>query len=274
MLVPFLTDLDSKSFKILALAIALSFAAMARLPASTEVRVLESWPVADRVVLPPNHNFFLRLAYETDKPVRIWIRPYFQGQPVNVGSNPSPTYQGSGDALGWFFFMSPGDQVDEIRVIAGDGLASGTPVVATWRGHVVGGDAAGSPAESPPAWVNEMLAKNQRAQEEDYQRRMNTPTTAGDLALFNGFMLTMLAVGLLGLAAPAWGMWRWRGAWRWAAAIPGALMAFVVLRILWDGFLDPTSHNLWPFEILMAGAASALGMALLHGLRKLFRGER
>jgi len=83
-------------------------------------------------------------------------------------------------------------------------------------------------------------------------------------------MLLMLAIGVIGFAAPAWGIWHWRGGWRVAAAIPAAIMAFVVLRIVWDGFLDPTSHNLWPFEILMAGAGSAIFMAFLHGLRKLF----
>lgn len=37
-------------------------------------------------------------------------------------------------------------------------------------------------------------------------------------------------------------------------------MAFVVARIVVDTSRDPTSHNLWPFEIVYSGAA---GLALI-----------
>jgi hypothetical protein len=84
------------------------------------------------------------------------------------------------------------------------------------------------------------------------------------MLLFIGFMLLMAALGLFGLLAPAWGLWRWRGGWRIAAAAPATLMGFVVLRLIVDTARDPTSHNLWPFEILMAGGLnSAIMVALL-----------
>src|SRR3546814_12877482 len=80
--------------------------------------------------------------------------------------------------------------------------------------------------------------------------------------LFGGSMLALPLVGLLALALPAWALWRWRGGWRIAAMVPAALMAFVVLRIVVGVAIDPTSHNLWPFEILMAGRlASGLVLA-------------
>ncbi|HQX25693.1 MAG TPA: hypothetical protein PLI00_14285 [Pseudomonadota bacterium] len=62
---------------------------------------------------------------------------------------------------------------------------------------------------------------------------------------------------------------RWRGGWRIAAAVPAIMMAFVVLRIVIGVARDPTSHNLWPFEILMAGAMSAGVTGLLAVVRKL-----
>jgi len=89
------------------------------------------------------------------------------------------------------------------------------------------------------------------------------------VALLNGFMLAMLGVGLLGFAGPTWMLLRWRGGWRIAAAVPAIMMAFVVLRIVIGVAIDPTSHNLWPFEILMAGAMSAGVTGLLSVLRKL-----
>lgn len=44
-------------------------------------------------------------------------------------------------------------------------------------------------------------------------------------------------------------------------AVPGAVMA----RVVADGMRDPTSHNLWPFEIVMA-AAFGFTLAFLAGL--------
>ncbi|HVI25072.1 MAG TPA: hypothetical protein VM576_02580 [Xanthomonadaceae bacterium] len=40
---------------------------------------------------------------------------------------------------------------------------------------------------------------------------------------------------VLGFLSPVWGLLRWRGLWRVAAAAPAMLMALVVLRIVADG---------------------------------------
>ncbi len=103
------------------LALAAWFEPIVSAHAGTTVRVVETWPSGDNVTLGRNQNFYLHLAYDTDKPVGIWVAPYFHGKPVNVGTSPSQTYSGSGETFGWFFFMQPGDEVDEIRVTAGDG---------------------------------------------------------------------------------------------------------------------------------------------------------
>jgi hypothetical protein len=100
---------------------------------------------------------------------------------------------------------------------------------------------------------------------------MSEPVTTGDRVFFSGFMLTMLALLVGSLALPAWGLWRWRGGWRAAAAVPFAVMAFVVLRIVVDTARDPTSHNLWPFEILMWGGACVAFMLALKFTRRVLR---
>ncbi|MGH8182628.1 MAG: hypothetical protein ACREPH_03100 [Rhodanobacteraceae bacterium] len=230
--------------------------------AQTQVQVTETWPAGDSITLGRNQNFYLHLHYTSDQPVRIWARPYFQGEPAKAGSNPSRVYPaGSGEALGWFF-LDPGAQVDEVRISAGDGSYNRTPVVATYPVSITGGD---EPAQdmTQPAWVGTLNALDKAAQDADYQKAMNTSTSAGDIALFSGFMLAMVAIGILSLVWPAWGLWRWRGGWRLLAAVPAAVMAFVVLRIFIDTARDPTSHNLWPFEIVMWGGLSCAGMLLL-----------
>jgi hypothetical protein len=234
----------------------------------TTVRVLDTYPSGDTITLARNQNFNLRLAYSTDQPAGIWITPYFQGKRVNAGTSPSQPYSGTGEALAWFFFMKPGSEVDEIRITAGDGGTNSTPLVATYRVRIVGGESVAS-AAPPPDWVIELGERAKVAQQQALKAHMSKPTSASDMALFGGFMLAMLAVGIAGFAAPAWSLWRWRGGWRIAAAVPAAIMAFVVLRIVIDTSRDPTSHNLWPFEILMAGALSAGITVALMIARKL-----
>lgn len=245
---------------LLALAATLWPAMSAR--AVTAVRIVETWPSGPDVTLGHSENFYLRLEYDSDKPVGIWVAPYFHGKPARAGSSPSSRYSGKGETIGWFFLFQPGEQVDEIRVTAGDGSTGNTPVVATWRGHVTGGaEAAGS--QSRPEWVAALSARVKAMEDRARREERGKPVTVGDIALFNAFMLAVLVLTFLGFAAPAWGIWRWHGAWRLAAGVPAAIMAFVVLRIVFGVARDPTPHNLWPFEILMAGGLSAAVMAVL-----------
>src|SRR5262245_4048254 len=89
--------------------------------AGATVEVLETSPAGEQVTLGRNENFYLRLRYDTDHPIGIWARPYFRGQPAKAGSNGSYSYNGNGEALGWFFFSGNRGEVDEIRITAGDG---------------------------------------------------------------------------------------------------------------------------------------------------------
>jgi hypothetical protein len=242
--------------------------------AQPQVQVIETWPAGDAITLGNGQNFYLHLHYTSDQPLQIWARPYFEGKPAKVGSNPSRVYPaGSGDALGWFFLFDPGTQVDEVRISAGDGSYNHTPVVATYAVSITGGDQTAQDT-SQPAWVTSLRAADDQASQAAYDKQMSTATSAGSIALFGGFMLTMIAIGLLSLAWPAWGLWRWRGGWRLVAAIPAAIMAFVVLRIVIGTARDPTSHNLWPFEIVMWGGFSCGCMLLLGLAHKLFAAKR
>jgi hypothetical protein len=85
-----------------------------------------------------------------------------------------------------------------------------------------------------------------------------------------GFGLVVLAVSALllrgGTDTPFWAAWSFP-----AASAP----AVVLLRIFVDTTNDPTSHNLWPFEVVIAvvvgGVVSALGFALGELVRHLTR---
>jgi hypothetical protein len=236
--------------------------------AAATVRVLETFPSGERVALGPQQNFSMRLAYASDTPVGIWIQTYYRGERVATGTSPSVRHSGDGDAIAWFFFMRPGDQVDEIRITAGSGAPGSTPVVARHAVNVVAGSEK-QPFGAPPAWVNDLGERAKAARQQAFDAQRSQPSSASDTVLFTGFMLAVLALGLGGFAAPVWMLVRWRGLWRGAAATIVAVMAFVVLRIVFDVARDPTSHNLWPFEILMAGALSVVAASVLMLLRRM-----
>lgn len=75
----------------------------------------------------------------------------------------------------------------------------------------------------------------------------------------------------------------WAGGWSRLGFGRGSLVAgtgvpcAVMARVIVDGLRDPTSHNLWPFEILLAGVFG-FGVAFAAGgfgrlLRRLLSGN-
>ncbi len=121
--------------------------------------------------------------------------------------------------------------------------------------------------------VTDLLAIEKARYQEDAQRRASEPVSAGELAFFNGFVLAVLALLIVGIGVPLWSVWKWRGGWRVAAAVPAAIILFVVLRIVTDTSRDPTSHNLWPLEILQFGGVALLMVGGLKLARR-FMGVR
>jgi hypothetical protein len=233
--------------------------------AETVVRVVATDPGAD-ATLGRDESFYVRIEFTADQPVSIWARPYFQGKPVQrTKSNPSMAHTGTGHALGWFSLDGVG-AVDELRIKLGGGKPYREWDAASYRVSLTG---TGLPAarRSRPGWVEEMLAEERERYRQDYERRMNEPVSTGGMLLMSVFMMGVLGLLLVGAGAPFWGLWKWRGGWRIAAAVPALMMAFVIGRIVVDTALDPTSHNLWPFEILMWGGASTIAMGVLALLR-------
>jgi len=205
---------------------------------------------------------------EQHETVSLWARPYRNGKEVKQAmSNASLSYTGAGEALGWFALTEPGE-VDEIRVIAGGGKPyrqwelQRQPVHLRWSANQAA-------AEPQAEWVTDLLAVEKTRRDEAFAQRANEPVPAGSVALFSGFMLTVLAVLIAGIALQLWSVWKWRGGWRIAAALPVAAMGFVVLRILIGTAVDPTSHNLWPFEILQVGVVGLVVIGVLAGVRRM-----
>jgi hypothetical protein len=239
--------------------------------ADVQARIVATDPPSG-ATLARDEAFFVRIQFESDEPVNLWARPYRDGKPVERGGrfNASTKHQGTGYALGWFSFTGSAE-VDEVRIRAGGGKpwreweVASQPVALRWTGESAGAARATEP------WVGELQRQADAALRQVAREQAARPPSAGDTALVAGFMLAALALLVGGVAAPAWAVWKWRGGWRTAAAAPALIMAFVALRIAFDVARDPTSHNLWPFELLMWGAASVGIVGALAVARRLAR---
>lgn len=224
--------------------------------ADTRAHIVEMAP-ADRARLGRQETLYVRIEYSSDAPVHLWARPFLRGVQVeNAMSNASPWYSGSGEALGWFALREPGE-IDEVRIRAGGGDPYREWDVASQRVRL-GWTSSPAPASAEPEWVGTLVAEQATRMREDQERRAQEPIGAGGMALFSGFMILILVVAIAGVAVPFRAFWKWRGGWRVAAAVPAALIGFVILRIIAGTAIDPTSHNLWPFEILQFGIVALL----------------
>lgn len=233
------------------------------------VEVVEAWPAGSTVELAPNQNYYVRLAYTTDVPVRIWARPYYRGREVDAGSHGSSLVEDSGETFGWFFLPDPDQRVDEVRINVGRGVDP----VASHRVEVVSMRAARAPVTSEPAWVaaNRELAKQRELAE--VERMASEPMGRFEALLVGGLMGVGPLLGLLALVAPFLAIWRWRGGWRLAAALPLVVMGLVLLNIIVGVVIDPPSHNLWPLELLMVAIVGLVWIGVL-ALARLFVARR
>lgn len=234
--------------------------------AATSVSVLATDP-GQEAVLGVEQPFHVRLSYRTDEPVRIWVRPYTGGQPVSsYRAGASLQYTGVGEALGWFSL--PADAaIDELRVFAGGGAPWREWQVAVQPLSVrVSRDAVDVSGTAP--WVQELQDSATVAERAARESAQRVDGTAGSEVLVSGFVGCVLLLLAASLAAPVWAMWRWRGGWRVAAAVPASAMGFVLIRIVSGIASDPTSHNLWPFEILTTGIVTLVVLATLAVARR------
>jgi hypothetical protein len=74
------------------------------------------------------------------------------------------------------------------------------------------------------------------------------------------FMLLIAVLALGFVVATGWALARWPGRGRWLAGAPLLLVSAVGLRSFVETSVEPTSPNLWPFEVL--GVLVLVGVAL------------
>lgn len=88
------------------------------------------------------------------------------------------------------------------------------------------------------------------------------------MAIVLTWLVLGLAIGLVVLGIR--GLLRWDGVWRWLALVVPLPLLVTGVRIIVDTRADPTSHNLWPFEVLASAVISLILLVVLEIGRAVF----
>lgn len=209
-------------------------------------------------------EFSLRIAYETDIPVRIRAYPHFAGKPVPATTSGSLRHgPGNGEALYWIAYTMPA-RVDRIVVRAEDDKMQkpiGQTEIAVnlaWTGQ--------QPAarRQKAQWVVRMLAEQDRIMREEAREYANRPIPWWQSVLFMaaGWSIPIYFI------VQAVVLWRWRGGWRIAAAIPAVPMLAVLLHAIFAFF---AGSNIFPIFLILFCLPALLYLLILMGLRRLKR---
>ena len=67
-------------------------------------------------------------------------------------------------------------------------------------------------------------------------------------------LIIIVSIAVVVLGPQIWAIRAWQGVWRWLAAAPLLLVGVDLVLILVSTAIDPTSHNLWPLELLFIAA--------------------
>ncbi len=230
------------------------------------VEVVDTWPPGAQVSLAPGGKFYLRIAWSTDSMTRIHARPWLEGREVAAWTSPSPRYdRGSGETVAWFSFDSAGMRADEVRIFVGN---SRPRLAAVHRVSLTSASTAAAAAPAP-AWVAELESRVV-----DATGGPREPPDPADGRWLDRFMLAVAALALFGLLAPLWGVVRWRGRWRIAAAVPMVAMGLFATFLLLTALFNPGSLNLLPLVVLMAAVPCSLFIAALFLARMLTGASR
>lgn len=240
---------------ILATALALAAGAQTAAPPLATFQMVEMDPPSP-ATLHNNDHVYVRVQYEATAPLRVEMQLFDHGaRATKQHTNGEVLLQpGEGETMAWFAFPGSGS-VDSIRLSARVNdrtIVANTDLTVNyvWDGQP-------STGENRAPWVEPLLAQDKQRQQAAFAQMEQQIGSGGYGGAFG-----MLAVSLFGIVAlgalvagfgwPVWGVIRWAGAWRAAAAVPLVAIVMWGLKDAYDLMIDRTSHNLLPFEFVIA----------------------
>ena len=231
--------------------------------AEVRVQVIETDPPS-HATLGHWEEFHLRIAYDTDVPVRIRAYPYMSGKPVPGMTSGSLRHgPGKGEALYWIAYTKPAS-VDRIIVRAEDDKTqkpfaqTEIAVNLTWTGQKV------TVRHPKPDWVLRLQAESERIIREEARAYSNRPIPWWETLLFMAAGWSIPIYIIVQIVV----LWRWRGGWRIAAAVPAVPMLGVLLHAIFAFF---AGSNLFPLFLLFFCLPALIYLLILVVLRRLRR---
>lgn len=228
--------------------------------AQTRVQVLESDP-GSPATLGHWEQFYLRIAYDADRPIRVRAAAYAGGKRVTEMTGGSPRYEaGRGEAMFWFAFTRA-QKVGQVVVWAEED-GSRKPIAQadyavdlTWTGQKGG-------AQRPRAeWVTRMQAEADRRVEAEFKAHMDRPTPWWQVVLFQAVMASIpIYFVLQGVL-----LWQWRGRWRLLAGIPAVPMALALAHAVFAFFAGST---IFPVVLIFTAPFALLYLLVLMVIKR------
>jgi hypothetical protein len=231
--------------------------------ASVSVQILETDP-SSPATLGHWERYDVRVGYDTDRPIRIRGEAFFEGKRVTSITGGSPRYEsGRGEALFWFAFTTPA-RADTILMWAEDertrqSLARAElSVDLTWTGR------AGAASRPRPAWVDRLQAERDRRSKEELDAHMNRPTPWWETLLFFAAVWSIPTYFIVQIVA----LWRLRGGWRVAAAIPAGPAALVLAHAI---VAYSAGSNLFPLWMIFTCPPALIYLLIVLVSRRFLR---
>lgn len=203
-----------------------------------------------------NDTFYVRVAYVSDRALRIRIKGRLHGKDVPTMTNPSPRSDPpSGEALVWVSSDKP-VAMDEVQIYAEDQATGQTvaqtslPVILAWSGS------AASTRRQPAEWASAMSRAQQQKVSEDMRRY--SESSGG----FAGTLLTLvISLSLpIYIAAQIWALKRLDGGWRKAAWVPLWVMGGALVVSL---FALAAGSNLWPIWLILLAPLAVVWLVVV-----------
>jgi hypothetical protein len=208
-----------------------------------------------QATLQRGETFYARVAYRSDRPLRIRMRGLRQGKQVPTMTNPAPrSGPPSGETIVWLASDGP-VATDEILVTAED-EANGKVIAQT--SLPVNLEWTGSPATTPRQ-VAEWARTMSQAQQQMISEEMRGYGQSG------GFMDTLLGLVMMlsvpgYIVAQIWSLSRLEGGWRKAALVPAFVMGGALVFSL---FALSRGSNLWPIWLILLAPLALIWLAVL-----------
>lgn len=217
-------------------------------------------------MLGGGQNFYARVEYESDQPLRFQAAGYLGGKVSDgLAMNPSPVYPaGKGEAVVWVFGLKD-TRIDELQVRVCDAdwkdlIAVPVAAPVEWRTD--------APEAPTAAWAAELSAAQQRAVGEAMRAEPEPSTVLGKV----WSVIVGLLVPLAFLSLPAYPLFqiyalvKLRGTARLISALP---LIFMLPIYGYTAFALSKGSNLWPlFAIFASPVALVIVIVVMFVARR------